>query len=80
MNLTQLLEKYELHPDKIYFDGEMNVTLYFADARVLLGDKSSLDEKVMQLSAMVDKISGKSGTLDMSQFNESTRSLTFEPD
>ncbi|MCR5654998.1 MAG: FtsQ-type POTRA domain-containing protein [Lachnospiraceae bacterium] len=80
LNLTQLLEKYELVADKIYFNGEMEVTLYFGNARVLLGDSRSLDEKVMQLSAMIDSIRGKNGELNMTQFNESTTSLTFEPD
>lgn len=80
LNLTQLLEKYEISADKIYFDYDMNVTLYFGQARVRIGDGSSIDEKIMQLSVMVPAIEGKSGVLDMTEFNENTKSLTFEPD
>ncbi len=80
LTLTQLLDKYEIQADKIYFDPDMKVTLYFGQARVRLGDDSHIDEKIMQLSVMVPAIRGKSGMLDMSDFNENTKSLTFEPD
>lgn len=80
LTLTQLLDKYEIHADKIYFDPDMKVTLYFGQARVRLGDDSHIDEKIMQLSVMVPAIRGKNGMLDMSDFDENTKSLTFEPD
>lgn len=80
LNLTQLLDKYEISADKIYFDPDMKVTLYFGDARVRLGSGSRMDEKIMQLSVMVPAIEGKSGVLDMTDFSENTKSLTFEPD
>lgn len=80
LTLTQLLEKYEICADKIYFDPDMNVTLYFGQAKVRLGDDSHIDEKIMQLSVMVSAIEGKSGVLDMSDFSENTKTLTFEPD
>ena len=80
MNLTQLLEKYEIAADKIYFDLNMNVTLYFGQARVRLGNGNRIDEKIMQLSAIVPSIEGKKGQLDMSELNENTKTLTFEPD
>ena len=80
LNLTQLLGKYEINADKIYFDHDMNVTLYFGQARVQIGGAENIDEKIMQLSVMVPAIEGKSGVLDMSDFDENTKSLTFEPD
>lgn len=80
LTLTQLLAKYEISADKIYFDPDLNVTLYFGQARVRLGSDSHIDEKIMQLSVMVSAIEGKSGVLDMSDFGEDTRTLTFEPD
>lgn len=80
LNLTQLLEKYEITADKIYFDMNMNVTLYFGQARVKLGDGARIDEKIAQLSTIVPSVEGKKGVLDMSELNENTRSLTFKPD
>lgn len=45
-----------------------------------LGGSEKIDEKIMQLGAMVSSIEGKSGVLDMTDFNENTKRLTFEPD
>lgn len=80
LELTQLLDKYEIIADKIYFDTNNNVTLYFGDARVLIGSKSHIDEKIMQLSVIVPSIQGKAGVLDMREYETGTTTLTFEPD
>ncbi|MDD6657203.1 MAG: cell division protein FtsQ/DivIB [Lachnospiraceae bacterium] len=80
LELTQLLDKYEIIADKIYFDTDNNVTLYFGDARVLIGSKSHIDEKIMQLSVIVPSIQGKAGVLDMREYETGTTTLTFEPD
>lgn len=80
LELTQLLDKYEIIADKIYFDADNNVTLYFGDARVLIGSKSHIDEKIMQLSVIVPSIQGKAGVLDMREYETGTTTLTFEPD
>lgn len=80
LELTQLLDKYEIIADKIYFDTDNNVTLYFGDARVLIGSKNHIDEKIMQLSVIVPSIQGKSGVLDMREYETGTTTLTFEPD
>lgn len=80
LELTQLLDKYEIIADKIYFDADNNVTLYFGDARVLIGSKNHIDEKIMQLSVIVPSIQGKAGVLDMREYETGTTTLTFEPD
>ena len=80
LELTQLLDKYEIIADKIYFDTDNNVTLYFGEARVLIGSKSHIDEKIMQLSVIVPSIQGKAGVLDMREYETGTTTLTFEPD
>lgn len=80
LDLTQLLDKYEIVVDKIYFDKDLNVTLYFGNARVLLGSKSHIDEKIMQLSVIVPSIQGKDGVLDMREYETGIKTLTFEPD
>ena len=80
LELTQLLDKYEIIADKIYFDTDNNVTLYFGEARVLIGSKSHIDEKIMQLSVIVPSIQGKAGVLDMREYEMGTTTLTFEPD
>ena len=74
------MTKYNVSADKIYFDTDNNVTLYFGEARVLIGSKGHIDEKIMQLSVIVPSIQGKAGVLDMREYETGTTTLTFEPD
>lgn len=80
--LTQLFDKYEIRPDRIYFDGDMNITLYFGNARVLLGDMENIDEKMMKLKSVMDSIMGLSGELHLENYSvdKDEGYVTFEKD
>ena len=80
LSITQLVNKYELSIDRIYFGSDSSLTLYFEDVKVALGNSSNLEEKVMELQYMLPDLKGKSGTLRMESYTEETRTTTFEPD
>jgi len=80
LNITQLLEKYSLPVDKIYFSPDYEVTLIFGDARVAMGSCDDIDEKIMGLQYMLPSLEGKSGTLDLREYTEDTKMISFEPD
>ena len=80
LNVTQLLAKYELKADKIFFGAEKDVTLYFGQARVYLGGDERLDEKIMQLVPILPHLEGKSGILNMENFDENTVNIPFNLD
>ena len=80
LNITQLLEKYSLPVDKIYFSPDYQVTLIFGNARVAMGASADIDEKIMGLQYMLPSLEGKSGTLDMREYTEDTKMISFEPD
>ncbi|MBE5882179.1 MAG: FtsQ-type POTRA domain-containing protein [Lachnospiraceae bacterium] len=80
LNVTQLLAKYELEADKIFFGTEKDVTLYFGQARVYLGQDENLDEKMMQLVPILPHLEGKSGILNMENFDENTVNIPFNLD
>lgn len=80
LNITQQLAKYSLSADKIYFDSTYQVTLYFGDAKAALGDNVDIDEKIMMLQNILPSLMGKSGTLDMREYSEDTKTYSFEKD
>lgn len=80
LNITQQLAKYDLSADRIYFDAAYQVTLYFGDARIALGENIDIDEKIMKLQYILPDLMGKSGTLDMREYSEDTKTYSFEQD
>lgn len=80
LNITQQLDKYSLAADRIYFDSTYQVTLYFGDAKVDLGENKDIDEKIQKLQYILPSLLGKNGTLDMREYSEDTKTYSFEKD
>lgn len=80
LSITQLVNKYNLSVDRIYFGKDDSLTLYFEEVKVALGIGDNLDEKVMKLQYMLPELEGKSGTLRMENYTEETKNISFEPD
>ena len=78
--ITQLLNKYGVIADKIYFDDDYHVTLSYNKVKVLLGEMSNLDEKMMQLPYILPELEGKSGTLDLENYTEGKNNISFQKD
>jgi cell division protein FtsQ len=78
LDITQLLDKYELNANKIFFDKEYNVYLYFGGVEVSLGTNDFIDEKIIQLQYILPNLEGKNGILEMKDFDEDTKNITFE--
>lgn len=80
LNITQMVNKYSLSADRIYFGQDGAVTLYFGDVKAALGTGINLEEKIMRLQYMIPELSGKKGTIRMENYTEETKSVTFEPE
>ncbi|MBO6016017.1 MAG: cell division protein FtsQ/DivIB, partial [Lachnospiraceae bacterium] len=76
--VTQLLASYEIRASKLYFDRSRNLTLYFDDARVQLGADKQMEEKLMLLKNILPSLEGKKGVLRLENYDENTKSVTFE--
>jgi len=71
LDLTNLLNKYELSADKIYFHGNSSISLYFEEVKVALGSESDrMEDKVMCLPEILPNLIGKAGTLQMETYSE----------
>ncbi|MCR5773921.1 MAG: cell division protein FtsQ/DivIB [Lachnospiraceae bacterium] len=82
LDLTQLFDKYDIRADRIYFDDDMNITLYFGNARVLIGSMENIDEKMMKLKSVIPSIIGLSGELHLENYSVERDEgyITFERD
>jgi len=80
LNMTNLLEKHGICATKIQFDQTETMTLHFDKVRVLIGDESEIDEKIMRLAAILPSLQGKSGILHMETYAANAKDITFESD
>lgn len=80
LTITQLLSKYSIPTDKIYFDNAGDITLFFGDARVYIGTDKYIDEKINELSLLLPKLEGYKGVLHMESYKGEGGSFTFEKD
>lgn len=78
LDITQLLSKYHLEANRIFFDSEYNLYLYFDQIEVSLGTEDYIDEKIIQLQYILPKLYGKTGILEMKDFDDDTKNITFE--
>lgn len=80
LDMTQLLNKYSLSADRLYFDTDYSMTIYFGDVKAAVGIGDNINEKVMLLQSILPDLEGKSGTLHLESYTEETSNVTFEPD
>ena len=72
LSLTQLFTKYDIDADGIYFSDDKKITLYTGNIAVMLGDMTYIDEKIMSLKNISADLEGKSGTLHLENYSESS--------
>ena len=80
LSVTQLLGKYEIETDRIAFDSEGKITLYFGDARVSLGTDDYIDEKINEMHLLLPQLKGYSGTLHMENYVGEEVNFSFDMD
>lgn len=81
LDVTKLLNKYELVSEKIYFNSGGEITVYFGDIKVTLGNEPArMEDKIMLLPTFLPELTGKSGTLRMEKYDEGSGKYTFKPD
>lgn len=78
LDTTQLLKKYGITADKIYFDKSYDMTLYFDKVKVRIGGSDGIDEKIMKLRYILPDLEGKKGTIRMENYTEGSKTITFE--
>lgn len=78
LDISQLLEKYGISAEQIYFDKNYEITLYFDECKIKLGNTDYIDEKIMKLKMILPNIEGKKGVLRMESYTPQSTDVTFE--
>lgn len=95
LNLTQLLQVYEIPASQIHYDAKLEATLTMADrtnadgtllqlanVKVRLGDRQDMEEKISELKNQMTYLSGLSGVLHLETYdrNDFNPQFIFEKD
>ncbi|MDE5965688.1 MAG: hypothetical protein K2G89_02520 [Lachnospiraceae bacterium] len=80
LNMTQLITKYSLLVDDVRFTTDDELILYSGDIKVLLGDGSNIEEKMVDLANILERLEGKKGTLHMEKFTRDKGNASFTPE
>lgn len=80
LDISQLVDKYELNLNKIVFNQKGEVTFVTKKIKVLLGKQNSYDAQIAELSKLLPKAVKKKlkGTLDMKNFEEGQGQFIFK--
>lgn len=79
LNVTQLMTKYSVKAEKMYFKSNGEIVLYYKDVSINLGKDDDLDIKIMNLPSLLKNLEGMKGVLRMENYNERTKTISFEP-
>lgn len=76
LTTSREIKKYELTPDKIAYE-KSTINLYIGDICVSLGNTVT-SEQIAQIKPILEKLSGKKGTLHLEDDASSGTAITFE--
>lgn len=79
LELTIAIDKYDLPIDEIYIEEDGNALLRSGNLTVDLYNQENIDIKIPELAGILEKLKGKSGTIDMKYFDEYQKITTFRP-
>lgn len=78
LNVTQLLDKYELEPETIYVTPEGQVLLSYGKIQVNVGENEYLNEKIVRLQKIMPQLDGMEGTLHLETWTETSTDIYFK--
>lgn len=64
-------------PDRIVFDAK-NISLYYGQVEVMLGEDYLLEEKMNRASAILPQLDGMEGILHLEDYEKGTENIIFE--
>ncbi len=78
LNVTQLIEKYQLDIDGIKFTASNELVLTHDKITIELGEGEYLEMQMMNLGSILEGLEGKEGTLNMKDFDSENATASFK--
>lgn len=78
LTLTQSLKRSKLVPESITYGVENDPVLSYGNIEVVVGDTSSLTQKITRLEAIMPSLSERSGTLHLEDWSEESTNVVFD--
>ena len=72
-----LIDDYGLETDQLTVDEDGEISFITSGMTIVLGDNENTAEKFKNLSAILEQLTGMSGTLDLSDFEETGDDIIF---
>lgn len=79
LNLTRLVQEYEIKVDQISFDSNYYVTLSCGSMKVLLGRREAYDEQIAALQGILAAAGDRMGTVDMQNYSKEHPDVILKP-
>lgn len=79
LGITRIVEKYEILPEIVYFDKDLEITLVYNQGTIhcQLGKDSLLEEKITRVAAILPNLSDKTGILHLEDYTTDTTNIIF---
>lgn len=77
LNVTQLLDKYQIEPEIIYVTPEGEILLSYGNVQAYVGSNIYLNEKIVRLQKILPELEKMKGTLHLETWTESNRDIYF---
>lgn len=78
LNLSQILKKYDLLPQEIHYDENLEPTLTYYGSKVVIGSDEYLSQKIVRLSEILPQLSGLYGTLYLDTWTPDTTDIVYK--
>ena len=78
LNLTQTLKKYNLLPDEIHYNSDLEPLLTYGTIEVIVGSDEYLSQKTKRLSYILPQLNGLTGTLHLETWTEEATDIVFD--
>ncbi|MCR5785517.1 MAG: cell division protein FtsQ/DivIB [Eubacterium sp.] len=79
LDLTKLLEKYELCAETITVKNS-SITILINQIEIKLGKNSHTEAKILRISEIIKSLEDESGTIDLSEWEKSSDDIVFQGD